>query len=1120
MRLLPLVVTAFILAAPPLFAADANFVNNPGFETVDAATNVPREWTPTYWSNPEGKIEASDEAHSGAHSLKITGLPREQITDAGQQNNNLCGQELGDRLTGPWRVTLRVWIKTAGSGAAKCSIICRGKDGKTVQYISSGLVSEQPEWTELAWNFTTDPETQQATLFLRNDGAGPVWFDDVSMAGASDMLENDFARVMWDPLVGGRLRSYVLKPGGRELTRWEGVRPGGMAAIIAPEEEYPGLLRDTPCTLQALEPHRKVVLRHEPAGGSLSGLRFEREVRLVEGSASIEVVLRVRNTAAETRRVSLRAQQCLSPAVGDTFSWRGKDGLRILPPDPNRRRASVDITDLREGWLASSNPGLDSGLVAVFDLKQTAKALIQLSPDLNTLEWYYRPLDLPANGTWETSYLIAPVQGGAPVVGVAQDIALALNPAKLPSPQTPALSLFPLRGAQHVAIRIEGKVSARANTITNALNLTPAAATAVKLPWPGPKLEQVRISVGKPAQSVTLAAALINDKPLPGGLPPPGEQVAWPALAGFFPFGEYYRGYVGPEVGTPQAATARQLRAYRRVYFNSYIVGENMCLGPMKAGQAPWLCDLARQYHIRLICKGDMLRRFKTGADGRQVELPAPPGTREAMLQRINETGFDLDLRRAFAQKYGDLILAYDLSDEPGSEHVPAYVQLQAMYREADPAHPVLVILNLSSTEYLPYMPVYYGDEYPITITGRRPWYVGDRVRSCAQRTPAPVWVMLQAFGGRSDYTWQLPTAAETRLTIWLVVANGGKGITWHGSQSPPCWRYDQPYFYTLCDSWGAATPGWQALRDAGRQVTAIGPSLQQTDYVVQHPFTVDTEPLDLGKSLYQGPAVSLGVLQQRTGGGYFIVAVNEDIEKERQTTLHVDAAKATGMELCDLQELKSLGGAATATPQFTLAPGDGRVFFCGPPAAAKAALAAVHRGRYDSERVIYDMDAGVAKANGVDIAAANELSRQATDAHARGDYVTAYTRLTAAQTRLTETVQAAQPLSEVQANLQEALGLLSQVAAVYRDCFDVLVPPGQKKQSVQNGRFINRQDPKLQQYVDETAEAFCQRMLMEDRVYAGEAQAVREQAAQLLAQARRLHAEAIPYVLGRANPH
>ena len=1111
-------VLAALLSTTGLLAAELNLIHNPGFEAIDPTTHVPQEWAPVYWSNPHGKIEAADEAHSGTHSLKITGLPREQITDAGKQNNNLAGQELGERMIGPGRLTLRVWVKTAGDGSAYCSVITADKDGHQLQYLISRRVTQQPEWTELVFAFTCELETQAMTVYLRNGGADSVWFDDLSLVAAGDVLENDYARVVVDPLLGGRVCSYLLKRDGREATVWQGVRPGGMGADIAPADAYPGLLRDAPSALEVLEPRARVLVRHQDVGGSLAGLRIEKEYRLLPGSASVEVTLRVRNTAAEARRLSLRAQQCLPPTRG-VFSWPARDHVRVVQLGPNPLTGSIALNDLREGWLAYSDPAAASGMVMLFDHAQAEKALVCLSPELYTFEWYYRPVDLPPGGSWQTAYTIAPVAGGAPIVAASPALALSLSPLQLPAPTGHTLNLFPLQGERQVAVQIDARVGGKATSLQRTVELAPTQATALALPWPGPQVQRLRIVTGSgpTAQTVTLAAALINDKPLHDLAPAP-ERTPFPALAGFFPYGEYFRGYVGPEAGTLQQATARQLRAYRRAYLNTYTVGEGLCLAPLKAGETPWLCELARQVHMRLIPKGDMLRRFENKADGTSAELPAPPGTREAMLERIAATGFGLDLRRSFAQQYGDTVLAYDLSDEPGSDHVPAYVQLQALYREADPAHPVVVILNLERTEYLPYMPVYYGDEYPIHKSYRKPWAVADIVRFCAQKTPAPVWVMLQAFGGRADYEWQLPTAAETRLTAWLVVANGGKGITWHGSHSPPCWRYHQHYFATLCDSWGAATPGWDALREAGRQLTAVGPALLQTDYTAAHPFTVETEQLDLGKGRYQGPAVTLGVLQQRDGGGHFIVAVNQDLEHEQRATLQVDAAQiAAGAQLCDLRELTAPGAVPAAGLPFALAPGDGRVFYCGPPAAAQAALAAVHRGHYDNERVIYEMDAGLAAANGVDMAATAAPARQAAAAYDRGDYPAAHRQLTAVQAKLAAAVAAARSLSEVLSQLQEALGLLSQVATVYRENFDVLVPPAVLRQTPRNQRFVNKQDPKLQQYVDDTAQAFCDRMLLEDRVYAGQAQAVAGPVAQLLQQARRLHAEAIPYVRSQA---
>jgi hypothetical protein len=228
---------------------------------------------------------------------------------------------------------------------------------------------------------------------------------------------------------------------------------------------------------------------------------------------------------------------------------------------------------------------------------------------------------LPPGGTWQTTYLIAPVAVGTPIVAATRDLALSLSPFKLPGATQHTLSLLPLRGQPQATVQIEGRVAGKKVSIQQTVDLSPTQAATIKLPWPGPQQLCVVTGAGPAARSVTLAAALIDDRPL-SNLAPAPEQAPFPALAGFFPYGEYFRGYVGPEAGTVQQATARQLRAYRRAYLNTYTVGENQCLAPLKSGEAPWLCDLARQYRMRLIVKGDMLRRFETKPDGSQVELP------------------------------------------------------------------------------------------------------------------------------------------------------------------------------------------------------------------------------------------------------------------------------------------------------------------------------------------------------------------------------------------------------------------------------------------------------------------------------------------------------------------
>ena len=95
---------------------------------------------------------------------------------------------------------------------------------------------------------------------------------------------------------------------------------------------------------------------------------------------------------------------------------------------------------------------------------------------------------------------------------------------------------------------------------------------------------------------------------------------------------------------------------------------------------------------------------------------------------------------------------------------------------------------------------------------------------------------------------------------------------------------------------------------------------------------------------------------------------------------------------------------------------------------------------------------------------------------------------------------------------------MLSEIARVYRDNFEVVMPAEDRAASPRNQIWKNERDPVMQGYVDETADAFCLRMKLEDRVYAGETEQVAGEVAALIETARRLHAEAIAYVRAQAH--
>ena len=886
-RLLLVLCLPLLALAPPACRAAENLVQNPGFEETDAGKNLPAQWEPVYWSNPHGNVASSPQSRSGKWSVQLAGIPKERITDGEKRNNTLLVQDLGQAVTGLRKLTLRVFFKTEGDGRAYLSMTTADKDGRKLQYESTGRRENQADWGTIAWHFTTDSRTASLKIYLRNEGAGAVWYDDVSLAGADEVLENALARIVIEPLVGGRIRSFVWKATNEEKTVWHGVRPGGMAADLLPAGETPGFLRDAPYRLQVLDPAKRLLLRHEPSGPQWAGLVIEKEISLAADSAGVDVRLRVKNTADEPRTFALRAQQCLPPSPG-TFTWPGRSGLGAWQPPAGPRRAAVSVQDLKEGWLACSGTDTESGTVALFDLARVGKARVYHSPEFSALEWTYEPVALAAGAVWETSYTVAALPQDFPVVMASREMALGLRPLGLGQAQDYALTLFSLRGQQSADVGISanaGKVKA-----AGTLKATVADPALLNLPGRGQRIGSIEVWVraGSVKQSLSLSAKTLNDKPREEQPAPADLMDAFPAASGFFPYGEYLRGYVGSEMGSMQDLVVRSLRACRRNYLNTYMVYEGASLGPFKKDGACWISELLRQFDMRLIPRADMMRRFD--AAGKESAPPDEATSAEAVA-RIAATGFDLPLRKAFAEKYGDVLLAYDYSDEPGPEYIPLYMHLQSVLRTADPAHPSLTILNLNQTAFLPYMPIYYGDEYPIRNRrqgGRNPWSMAQSVRGCAESTRAPVWVMLPAFGGYEEYTWHLPTGPEMRLMIYLAVANGAKGVTFHGSFSPPCWRYNQYYTHTAIDSWGAASDAWQAMGEAGRQVTAIGPSLLRTEVSAAGPFAVECAQITAGSgaATYKGPAATLGVLKEKDRDGCFLVLVNQDITNPQTATL------------------------------------------------------------------------------------------------------------------------------------------------------------------------------------------------------------------------------------------
>ena len=1098
-------------------AAEANLITNPGFEQVDAASGFAASWTPTYWSNPHGKTTLSGEARTGERGVKIEGVPPAKITDGTPRNNNLVAQKIDPPIKGVRKLKLEFWLKAADNAKAFCSIMTHDAQGKQLQYISSTGHRGATEWTRLILPISTARETAQLTVYLRNDGEGPVWVDDVSLTAADDVLENDLLRVHVEPLVGGRVCSVIIKRRDRDATVWEGVRPGGLAADIVPGDDYPGLLRDATCRAEVIEKGRRVRVTHGPLPEPFDGLVIEKELALRGALPVVDVKLRIRNEAPQARTIALRAQQCLPPRQ-TTITVPMAGQLRVLRHEEGLAKWEIDINDLDAGWIACADATSNDTVLFTFDRDEVTKAYLYRNQDLQTAEWYYRKVTLNAGDAWETSYAFAVLHSGSPVVAVSRDVAVGLSPLSTEGNEERALAVCALSAAVTGQVSVTAEADPAVAGVERKVSLRPGDPAVIRLPWQGKQVKStiVNVRAGSSAAAATISPMSLDTSPLMDLPAPPDRLAEFPATTGFFPYGEYFRGYVKGVAGSMTDHIRRQLRAYRRCYMNTYMSSEGGMLGQFRKNGAVPLLDEVRKRRMRVIPRADMMRRFERDANRRITrELPPEPATREAILARLERSGATLDLRRRFVKAYGDLILAYDYADEPQGQYIPNYMMLQSVYREVDPDHPVLVILNLNRTEFLPFMPLYYGDEYPVRNPkrgGRNPWAVTKMVRFCATHTKAPVWVMLQAFGGLPDYTWQLPDEAEMRLTIYEAIANGCKGVTFHGSSSPPCWRYSLYYFDTARDSWGVEAPAWTAMREAGRHITAVGPALLTTDVSDVEVLNVECLAMTDEAVPYRGPAIKVGVLRQRDAEGWFAVVVNQDVKRARRGTLSLNPDVAPRDSR--LYDLYDLGQSFTAAHAIELAPGDGRIFFVGAEAAATPVLAVVHKGHYDNELPLYEMDSEVAVANGCDVARAVELAAAAAEMSDAGQFASAHEKIAAARKALSDAVAANTALASAQRGLSEAQAMLSAVVLTYRRHFDVVVSPDLRKQFPRGAMWKNDRDPKVQAYVDDTAEAICLRMKLEDDVCAGKAVQALPSIMRLRQTAAHLKDEAIPYVL------
>lgn len=1064
--------------------AEENLLVNGRFETWDA------KGQPLHWRRNSGTFKRSEESESGRSSIRLNAIDHRKQEGSVLQRIDLKGEH---------KLSLHMRFKTEGS--ALVFVTARAFDAKAKRlkirprYYSTAL-KQREDWTSLRWLFSTPPETNRLSICLHvksSDGKpGAAWCDSFLLTSKEVALENQFLKVIIEPLAGGRIRKLVLKDkGGKAGVYWEGARrPGGMAAEILPADKYPGFLRDAPYKVVEMDSSsRRIRLAYKLTHSGAAGTRVEKEISLPENECAVITQIKLTNESAGEVTHKLRLQQCL-PAGEGTFTYPAVEFVGMYDCAKDRTLKQWKLGALGGGWIAFASSTERNGMVFMFDHKDVSQAFCWFGRNLSTVEWACRSVALAPGASWETSYRIVPLLSGAPVFDVGSGIIAGLKPLRFKANENYRLDLSAWQAQTRGSVHVTG-VSATGlkQEVSQKLDLAPMRVSTLELPWKAGKI--IRIKALVDVEGVAEYEAFLDEigrfvkEEL--GIPMP-PRPSLPPLAGqvrdFFPFGGYLHGAYTRKVGTPQQLWRRTLRLYRRNYLNT-VTGHIQMRQPILSGMErtgrEWGAEMLRKRGMRLIPRDSIFRHFENGNEVFHENITRDQARNEWLRRRSVE----IKLLKMFAEKYNDVILAYDVSDEPGPKFIPWYMHVQDIFREINPSRPAMPILNLSTLSYMPYAPIFYGDIYPIkpkTRGGRNPWAVAKNVRATVleSRNEKPVWVMLQAFSVPLS-RWVLPNKAETRYMAYAVLANGGKGIMYHGIVNGSAWLHGKGYHTGFLERIGAWAPEWAVVGEVGRQVTAIGPLLTDTILEAKPDVSVECENITRGSGFYRGPAILATMLRQRQGGGCFIALQNQDMTSPRSGKLVLPPRKQAGRALYDLTALRPLATASahqsTSVDIELPRPGDARFLYLDSEDDARAVLLSVHKNHYQNEKAIFDIDMELATGNSVPVKEVSGGLAQAEKAFQEKRYAHAHKVIIAARTALSRKIRESQSVGPACEAANAIRQSLSEVVQTYQTNSDACFPKKRSKE--------------IEAIVMQTAEAFGRLNQLEDRLYLGQAEQV-----------------------------
>ena len=386
------------------FVIGGNLLKNGGFETksVKPTKNLfCQDWPITLSSKSKNcRGELSSDAYKGKYSLKL-------ILEGDKKTNDLwTGQKI--KVTPGTKLGFKFYAKGAKGGRFYIQFMPQ----VGTKYLKSTYIpyTLSPKWTEISGSYTVPENVYYVNCLIHIvKQLGASYFDEFELTlDNSTVLSNKSIALTINPIIGGCIDSFIDKKDGFNYTmaRQPG-KAGGMGLDILPGNQHPGLFANYIYKSEVIVPYKKIKLSRTLVSGKLRGLNISKTYSLPSEEAKAEISVKVKNESDKTLSFVYRAQNVINPVNG-MFSFPSRDWLTVFNRTPESIVTvnSLIQDDLRAGWCAKNYKNRKT-LLFKFENNEVYKIYNYLVKEFDTMEWYYKKINLKPNESWQAEYSIA-----------------------------------------------------------------------------------------------------------------------------------------------------------------------------------------------------------------------------------------------------------------------------------------------------------------------------------------------------------------------------------------------------------------------------------------------------------------------------------------------------------------------------------------------------------------------------------------------------------------------------------------------------------------------------------------------------------------------------------------